>query len=270
MDPYQILQIPAEASIEEIKKAYYKLAKKWHPDRNRTDSSAKERFQEIQEAYEILIRPKKSTTTTTTTSPPTTSSSTSFSSSKVPSWEEVEQIFRNFCNVPRSTYQRYRRDANRTHQAPQQRLQRGIICFAVFPDGHYETHYADIMEGLQPILGGPSKMVSQNPQQRGQVIKQGLEFYILKDFHGKASNPVFKLLSYALFCPLESVSGPGVITGVNGTSLSSITLGSLENMSSASDLMKSNVDDGNTSILERTLETIRCASRKRKTPEKCS
>ncbi|MCL4141775.1 UNVERIFIED_CONTAM: hypothetical protein GTU68_059862, partial [Idotea baltica] len=51
---YQILGIPKNASSKEIKKAYYKLAKKFHPDVNRNDPTAEKKFQEASEAYEVL------------------------------------------------------------------------------------------------------------------------------------------------------------------------------------------------------------------------
>ncbi|KAK8090969.1 hypothetical protein PG994_000474 [Apiospora phragmitis] len=57
-DPYRALGVTKSASAGEIKKAYYGLAKKYHPDTNK-DPSAKDKFGEIQAAYEILSDPKK-------------------------------------------------------------------------------------------------------------------------------------------------------------------------------------------------------------------
>jgi DnaJ-class molecular chaperone len=51
---YQTLGIKREASSDDIKKAYRKLAKKFHPDKNEGDNFFEERFKEIQEAYEVL------------------------------------------------------------------------------------------------------------------------------------------------------------------------------------------------------------------------
>lgn len=53
-DYYKILGVAKNSSAKEIKKAYYQLAKKYHPDTNKDDPNASKRFQEVSEAYEIL------------------------------------------------------------------------------------------------------------------------------------------------------------------------------------------------------------------------
>lgn len=53
-DPYTILGVKKDASTDEVKRAYRKLAKTWHPDHNKDNPKAKERFAEINSAYEIL------------------------------------------------------------------------------------------------------------------------------------------------------------------------------------------------------------------------
>src|SRR5947207_2225656 len=58
-DFYQILGIKRDAKPEEIKKAYRRLARKYHPDVNPGDKSAEERFKRITEAHEVLSDPKK-------------------------------------------------------------------------------------------------------------------------------------------------------------------------------------------------------------------
>lgn len=56
---YDILWVSKNASAEEIKKAYRKLAMKYHPDKNKGDKTAEEKFKEINNAYEILSEPWK-------------------------------------------------------------------------------------------------------------------------------------------------------------------------------------------------------------------
>ena len=58
-DLYKVLGVSKGASQDEIRSSYRKLARKYHPDANREDPKAEERFKEIQQAYEILSNPQK-------------------------------------------------------------------------------------------------------------------------------------------------------------------------------------------------------------------
>ena len=58
-DPYQILGVSPDASDEEIKRAYRKLAKKYHPDANPGDEYAAKKMQEINDAYDRIKNPEK-------------------------------------------------------------------------------------------------------------------------------------------------------------------------------------------------------------------
>ncbi|KPU76355.1 uncharacterized protein Dana_GF13077, isoform D [Drosophila ananassae] len=58
-DYYQTLGVPKNANGKDIKKAYYQLAKKYHPDTNKDDPDAGRKFQEVSEAYEVLSDDQK-------------------------------------------------------------------------------------------------------------------------------------------------------------------------------------------------------------------
>ena len=60
-DPYKVLGVSPDASDEEIKQAYRRLAKKYHPDRNQGSEEAAQKMQEVNAAYEqIKIRKRRS------------------------------------------------------------------------------------------------------------------------------------------------------------------------------------------------------------------
>lgn len=59
IDYYTLLDVKRESSADEIKKAYRRLAMKYHPDRNPGDKAAEEKFKGVSEAYEVLSDPEK-------------------------------------------------------------------------------------------------------------------------------------------------------------------------------------------------------------------
>src|SRR3989442_9246080 len=58
-DYYEVLGVNRDASEEDLKKSYRRLAMKWHPDRNPENPRAEEHFKEAKEAYEVLCEPAK-------------------------------------------------------------------------------------------------------------------------------------------------------------------------------------------------------------------
>src|SRR2546427_11723386 len=58
-DYYEVLGVNRDASEDDLKKAYRRLAMKWHPDRNPENPKAEEHFKEAKEAYEVLCDANK-------------------------------------------------------------------------------------------------------------------------------------------------------------------------------------------------------------------
>src|SRR2546423_9421877 len=58
-DYYEVLGVARDASADDVKKAFRKLAMQYHPDRNHGDADAAEKFKEASEAYEVLADPEK-------------------------------------------------------------------------------------------------------------------------------------------------------------------------------------------------------------------
>lgn len=92
-DYYDVLGVPKTSSADEIKKAYKRLAMKYHPDRNPSDTSAESKFKELSEAYEVLSdQDKRSDYDTFGHNGPTRSSTR-------PPWSDhIDDIFKNHFN----------------------------------------------------------------------------------------------------------------------------------------------------------------------------
>lgn len=91
-DYYEILGVPRNATQEEIKRAYRRLALKYHPDRNPGNKEAEEKFKEISEAYQVLSDPEKRAIYDAY-------GHSGLSSSGHRGFETIEDIFRTFSDI---------------------------------------------------------------------------------------------------------------------------------------------------------------------------
>jgi curved DNA-binding protein len=196
-DYYKILGVSKNASEDEIKKAYRKLARRYHPDVNRDDKSAEERFKDINEAREVLLD------------------------------KEKREMYDRFG----SQWQQFQRAGGRPQDFDWSQWQRqagGPQAHArtinpeeleqIFGQGGFSDFFETLFGGLggfggQRPAGGygsifDDQRTRQAAQRRGRDVEHTVEISLMEAFHGST-----RTLTYEDGRRIETKIPPGVRTG---------------------------------------------------------
>lgn len=123
-DPYEVLGVPRTATDDEIKQAYRRLAKKYHPDLNPGDESAAKKMNEVNEAYDRIRNPQNYRSQQTQSGPYSYGTYTYGTHQQGNSYEDpFEEIFRQF---------RQQAEQQQYQQYQQQRQYRSQPRFSLF------------------------------------------------------------------------------------------------------------------------------------------
>ncbi|MBX9852822.1 MAG: DnaJ domain-containing protein [Cytophagaceae bacterium] len=160
-DYYKVLGVTKNASQEEIKKSYRKLAVKYHPDKNAGNKNAEEKFKELNEAYEVLSDPDKR--------------------------KKYDRFGENWAKIDEAQYQQYR-DFGKGHS---EGGRYETINEEDFQNIFGREDFADIFSNLFGGAGGGSKWKGGNFSQRafaGQDYNAEMEISLEEAYTGVSKN----------------------------------------------------------------------------------
>ncbi len=153
-DYYQILGVDKKASAEEIKKAYRKLAKQFHPDRNAGDKAAEEKFKQISEAYGVLNDPANR--------------------------KKYDELGENWQQFEQSGPQNRGGSGSQGHQ---QYYYEGDIN-DLFGGGGASSGYSDFFEQFFGARAGSSQQRGRSRQYKGNDFETEMEITLKEAYHG--------------------------------------------------------------------------------------
>ena len=169
-DYYQILGVERNASEKDIKKAYRKLARKYHPDVNPGDKSAEERFKEINEANEVLVDPEKRRKYDELGS----------------NWQQWQQTGRDPNNFDWSQWANRPRGGARTQREYVDL--NDLFGGGGAPGGASQGGFSDFFESLFGGMQGRAGTQGRVRQARGQDIEQPVEVTLEEALQGATRN----------------------------------------------------------------------------------